>query len=653
LKIQKEDKKNIFILALWSIVLFLIAKSFRAYYSMDVPPAWDNMAYQLEAVKLARSFFEGDSSIIRSYLGDNIPVGYIFSLALSYALFGFFPASPYIISALFGFGNLTLTYLLSVELNVKRGYALLACLGLSTLPNFIYNNFLQTRNDFALSFFILLFLYLLILSLKEKSVPLVFVAGLVSGLGTLFKLSAPGYFIWMYFLFLIIPNDRNDFMTRLKCFFISGIGAFLVCGWYYLPAIQKILAYYSMWGDFSQTQYKLFTVSDRVLFYFKNFFTTHIGSTSISIALLLILFLGIVLNLSLKSWRKKRAELKESFQSSYLYLIAGSFFSVIAFLTVNRSYSEAGDTPVISILFILILVVLNNLYFSIHFQRSLYLLLLILPLSIINSYTKITKEKLYPIQDFELFANKIQDFRQKYAMEDTKFLQVFSHPVYNTTAVAWYFHLKNQIELADLVKSTTETQDWGFISISKTANDIANIIKKYPLLIFSDENPIRHGGEYFVQINILNSEVKKILLDSSLYNCEDSFAIGKSKFPIRFCLNKNYHHFKFLNKTSDGWVEWGSVANYYSSVDVNLKLKGIPSRDLKTFYLEDISTKEKFPAKFISVGANSMYEYEILLPASKSVRSLKLLTEREQMISASKEDIRKLALLNEIIEFVE
>lgn len=142
---------------------------------MDVPPAWDNLAYQLEAVKLARSFFEGDSSIIRSYLGDNIPVGYIFSLSLSYVLFGFFPASPYIISALFGFGNLTLTYLLSVELNVKRGYALLACLGLSTLPNFIYNNFLQTRNDFALSFFILLFLYLLILSLKEKSVPLVFV----------------------------------------------------------------------------------------------------------------------------------------------------------------------------------------------------------------------------------------------------------------------------------------------------------------------------------------------------------------------------------------------------------------------------------------------------------------------------------------------
>jgi hypothetical protein len=180
---------------------------------------------------------------------------------------------------------------------------------------------------------------------------------------------------------------------------------------------------------------------------------------------------------------------------------------------------------------------------------------------------------------------------------------------------------------------------------------IANIIKKYPLSNIPDENPIQYGGEYFVQINILNSEVKKILLDSNLYNCEDSFAIGKSKFPIRFCLNKNYHHFKFLSKTSDGWLEWGTVANYYSSVDVNLKVKGIPPRDLKTFYFEDASTKEKFPAKFNSVGTNSIYEYEILLPASKSVRSLKLLAEPEQMIPASKEDTRKLALLNERIEF--
>ncbi|MBK7056525.1 MAG: glycosyltransferase family 39 protein [Leptospiraceae bacterium] len=650
MKIQKEDKKNIFILALWSIVLFLIAKSFRAYYSMDVPPAWDNLAYQLEAVKLARSFFEGDSSIIRSYLGDNIPVGYIFSLSLSYVLFGFFPASPYIISALFGFGNLTLTYLLSVELNVKRGYALLACLGLSTLPNFIYNNFLQTRNDFALSFFILLFLYLLILSLKEKSVPLVFVAGLVSGLGTLFKLSAPGYFIWMYFLFLIIPNDRNDFMTRLKCFFISGIGAFLVCGWYYLPAIKKILTYYSMWGDFSLTQYKLFTVSDRMLFYFKNFLFVHLGSNEIIFTILAILLIGIIFKFFLGNGQRKVSEFKEIFLSQYFLLILGSYAFVIGFMTLKGTYAMVGDIPVIQFAFILLIVFLNYLFLDFGFKRSLSLLFLILPLSILNSYTKIAKEKLYPIEDFELFVNKIQDFREKYAMEDTKFLQVFSHPVYNTTAVAWYLHLKKQVVLTDLVKSTPDNQDWGFILTSSSVVEQEEIIKKYPFLIIPNENPIQYGGEYFVQINILNNEVKKKLLDSGLYNCEDSFAIGKSKFPIRFCLSKNYHHFKFLNKTSDGWVEWGSVANYYSSVNVNLKLKGIPSRDLKTFYLEDASTKEKFPAKFNSVGTNSIYEYEILLPASKSVRSLKLLAEPEQMKPASKEDTRKLALLNAYME---
>ncbi|MBP6740776.1 MAG: hypothetical protein KA146_12340, partial [Leptospiraceae bacterium] len=228
---------------------------------------------------------------------------------------------------------------------------------------------------------------------------------------------------------------------------------------------------------------------------------------------------------------------------------------------------------------------------------------------------------------------------------------VFSHPVYNTTAVAWYLHLKNQDLLTDLVQSTPDNQDWGFILTSSSVVEQEKIIRKYPFLIIPNENPIRHGGEYFVQINILNNEVKKNILGSGLYNCEDSFAIGKSKFPVQFCLNKKYQHFKFLNKTSDGWLEWGTVANYYSSVDVNLKLKGIPSRDLKTFYLEDASTKEKFQAKFISVGANSNYEYEILLPASKSVRSLKLLAEPEQMIPASKEDTRKLALLNERIEF--
>jgi hypothetical protein len=158
-------------------------------------------------------------------------------------------------------------------------------------------------------------------------------------------------------------------------------------------------------------------------------------------------------------------------------------------------------------------------------------------------------------------------------------------------------HLKNQDLLTDLVQSTPDNQDWGFILTSSSVVEQEKIIRKYPFLIIPNENPIQYGGEYFVQINILNSEVKKILLDSDLYNCEDSFAIGKSKFPVQFCLNKNYHHFKFLNKTSDGWVEWGSVANYYSSVDVNLKLKGIPSRDLKTFYLEDIFYKRKISGK--------------------------------------------------------
>jgi len=653
LDFQKSDRKNLILLAVWSLFLFFIAKTFRAYYSMDIPPAWDNLAYQLEGVKLARSFFEGDSSVIRSYFGDNVPVGYIFLLSVSYSVFGFLPESPYIVSALFGFGNLCFIYLISIELNVKRIYALLASLFISTLPNFIYNNFLQTRNDFALSFFILFFLYLLIISLKQKNVWLVFIAGIVSGIGTLFKLSAPGYFIWMYLLFLLIPNDRNDFMTRLKCFLIAGLGAIVTCGWYYIPSLKKILAYYSMWGSFSQTQYKLFSFSDRFLFYFKNFISTHIGSNSIAIILLSILIVGILLNLIIKSYRDKQRELKESFQSSYLYLIVGSFFSVILFLTLNRSFSEAGDTPVLSILFILILVILNNLYSQIRVRKMILILFLVLPISLGNSFSKIAKEKLYSISEFETFVNQIQEFRKKYGMEEEKFLQVFSHPVYNTNAVAWYLHLTNRVPLNSLIKASIEIADWQSLSVSHDVAEMVRVVNKYPFIIVSNENPISFGGEYFVQVNLLNSEIKRQIFESGNYMCEDSFEIGKSKLPIRFCINKTYRQFKFLNKTTDGWLEWDAHASYYSSVSAKFLIKGIPSRDIKAFYLEDIRTKEKFNAKFISVVNHSEYQYEILLPPSTSVRTFKLLASNEQMVPASKEDIRKLALLNTKIEFVE
>jgi len=183
--------------------------------------------------------------------------------------------------------------------------------------------------------------------------------------------------------------------------------------------------------------------------------------------------------------------------------------------------------------------------------------------------------------------------------------------------------------------------------------EMVRVVNKYPFIIVSNENPISFGGEYFVQVNLLNSEIKRQIFESGNYMCEDSFEIGKSKLPIRFCINKTYRQFKFLNKTTDGWLEWDAHASYYSSVSAKFLIKGIPSRDIKAFYLEDIRTKEKFNAKFISVVNHSEYQYEILLPPSTSVRTFKLLASNEQMVPASKEDIRKLALLNTKIEFVE
>lgn len=643
---NKLNKKNLVLISVWAFLLMLICNVFRDFHKIEIPPMWDNLAYQIEAVKLARSFFEGDTSILQSYFGDNIPVAYIFSLALSYALNGFVSSSPYIISGIFGLGILVLTYLILLELKVNRSLAFFSCILISTLPNFIFFNFLQTRNDYPLGFFVILYLYLIILAEKSKSTRLFFLAGIVSGIGTLFKLSAPGYFFWIYLMILFLPSEGNTFKIRLKWIFISSIGALFSCGWFYLPAIHKILSYYSMWGDTAVIQLKLFTLSDRMFFYIKNFLYVHLGSKEIVGALFLFLLIGIILKIILEHRQFKLFELKNIFRSRYILVLIGSYFFIIFFMTMNRTYAVVGDIPIVQFVFILLIAFIDYLTRNFRFKSSIYLIffLVFFPVSLTSSIRTISKEKLYERSEFTLFADKIREFRNARGLEGSKVLQVFSHPVYNTLAVSWYFHLKNQVSLKDSIN--IDSIDWGNLSTFKNANDIANIIKKYQFIILSDDNPLSHGGEYFLQINIFNEEIKKIILESDLYTCGENFLIGKTKFPLRFCIKKNYQYFQFANQTSDHWLEWGATATYYSLKNVKLKINAMPVRDLKYFYLEDSVTREKFSAKFTAAHIHAMYDYEIHIPASVQPRKLKLFTKPEQMIPVSEKDTRRLALMN-------
>lgn len=655
MKIQKEDKKNIFILALWSIVLFLIAKSFRAYYSMDVPPAWDNLAYQIEAIKIARTFIEGNANIMLSFFGENIPIGYIFSLAIGYILFGFESSSPYIVSALFGFGNLLIMYFLSVELKVRRSFAFFSCLIISTLTNFLYHNFLQTRNDYALSFFIILFVFILIRAVKISSSSLFFLAGVFSGIGTIFKLSAPGYFFWIYLLFIIIPNNKMSFRLRAKNLLFSMLGAFLACGWFFLPALSKIVKYYSMWGEISQAMYYLKSFSDLYLFYLKNLVLLQL-SPIISISLVFVFLGGLFLGVLIKSIKNFKVEFLTLVNTAEIYLIIGSYLMVICFLTLNKSYSYGGDTPVISLMYVFLIVIFNAVFYYLKFDKNYFYILIILFLSVtlFRNYKKISNQYIYPISEFTEFVSKTKQFRNKYLLNDVKFVQMFSHPVYNSLAVIWNLHLTNQERVKDLILSTPSTEESFFLDHSQSVPDLVKILSTYPFLILPGEDPIQHGGEYFSPINIHSSEIKDQILKSGIFECEETFTFGKKPFPLNFCLSKSHRTFKFSKFSGDGWLEWGSNATFFSVKDVVLKMSVNPLRIYKTFYLLDMDDNKKYFAKLTALASSTtQYEYEIRLPGKKTIQKFQLLADPNEMSSASSLDPRKLAFTSVYTSLIE
>ena len=277
---QKEQKSIIWIL-LWCVFVGLIANTVRMYHLGDFPPLWDNLVYQINGLEIARAFLESRWSVFNSMMGENIPVGYGVFLALSFLVFGFHTVSPYIVSAMFGVACLAVCYSLTIKLGARRNIALVGVLFLSILPNFIYQNFLQTRNDFPLAFFISLAWLLFLQALERQNYRRAFISGLVAGCGTLFKLSAPGYIIWWVCIILVLPLSwtKTSFTTKLKHLIFFALGATLSCGWFYLPALPKILKYYQLWskmGQWQSVQYSLHASSDRMLFYLKNLVIVHL-----------------------------------------------------------------------------------------------------------------------------------------------------------------------------------------------------------------------------------------------------------------------------------------------------------------------------------------------------------------------------------------
>ena len=248
---DRETLRDFLLLVVWGGVLCLCALTLQNYYMDGKPPLWDNLIYQQKALYILTNWLDGNSEqALKSLYADKFPA-FLFTIAISFLLFGLNPFAPYLVSAFFGAGCMIVVYLLSREIGAGKRTAFWGILAFSLLPNFIYQNFLQTRNDFPLAFFIALSWLFFVRAVKHKSIKLTFYAGFISGIGTLFKASAPGYVAWGILIFLAMPEKyvQTSLKERMKMAFLFAGGAVISCGWHFLPHLDQILNYYTSWGN--------------------------------------------------------------------------------------------------------------------------------------------------------------------------------------------------------------------------------------------------------------------------------------------------------------------------------------------------------------------------------------------------------------------
>ena len=390
---------------------------------------------------------------------------YLISLSISFLLFGLNPISPYIVSAFFSAACMAAVYLLAQELGASKRTAFWGVISFTLLPNFIYQNFLQTRNDFPLAFFITLSWVFLLRGIKRKDIKLAFFAGVIAGIGTLFKASAPGYIAWGILVFLVFPEKyiQTNFKDRLKLALLFFGGAVLSCGWHFLPHLRQILSYYTTWGNakaWVTSQYNLQGNWTDYFFYLKNIIYFQLGEK---------IFLGITIISGglLIRWFIKRQILnyseEKSKESTLITLVTLAGVIPIVFLSLRQSFANGAEIPTLPLLAVGSLAYLNRISLGITIPKVF--LSSLLPVCLILSiYNLPIIEKQFPAKDIEKFSYATMEIRKKFGLSNTPMMQVFSHPFYNVDSLAWTWLMDPKIDKS-LIHLSTNNIEVIFLSL--------------------------------------------------------------------------------------------------------------------------------------------------------------------------------------------
>ena len=640
---SNEMLHDILLFIAWGGILCLCALTLKSYYLAGKPPLWDNLAYQQNALNILTNWLDGDSEkALKILYAEKIPA-YLLAIASSFFLFGFNPFSPYLVSAFFGVGCMTAVYLLGQELGIGKRTTFWGVIFLSLLPNFIYQNFLQTRNDFPLAFFITLSWVFLLRGIKRKDIKLAFFAGIIAGIATLFKASAPGYIFWGILTFLLLPEKyiQIDLRDRMKLAFLFVGGAVLSCGWHFLPHLRQILSYYTIWGNAKAlvaSQYNLQGNWTDYFFYLKNIFYVQLGE---KISFVIILVCGILLI----RWFIKRQTLnylqEKSKELALITLVTLAGAIPIVFLSLRQSFANGAEIPTLPLVAVGSLAFLNRISCGITVPK--FLLSSLLPICLVLSISNLPIiEKQFSAKDIEKFSNATIEIRKKFGLSNTPMMQVFSHPIYNIDSLSWLWLMNPKIDKGFIPKKV----EGHLIIFPEDGKTIASKLKSFPLLIISKFSGTTIQGEKFVTVNRLHSQINSALYQQGQFMKIHSLDLEGGRFPVYFMLNKDFSILRSSNTNKDNWTKWGGEFEYLSLKQTKLVWRARPIRKIKSFNLVNTNNKESFvKMTFRKILPNGKHEYQSeMVPATDKL--IKFIVTPESsgfLLSDSNVDKRMLA----------
>jgi hypothetical protein len=554
----------------------------REFYLSVTPPLWDNLAYQTEALDIFRAWLDGNFKLsIQTIDGSMVPA-HVSSLALSYLIFGQAHSSPYIVSALFGLGTLVAIYLLSIELGASSKTALWGSLLWSVTPNFLYQNFLETRNDYQLGFFIALSWLFILRAIKESDSKKILWAGIFSGIGILFKASGVGYIAIGFAPIFFLPKKYSslNLSGRIKLMIIFAGGVVLISAWHYIPHLKEIISYYGSWGragaSWKASQYGLDMSYWDYFFYPKNAVFTHIGMIP-AILFGITLFFFTVINLLFRKYPK---DIEVKNKNLFLFLTAGAFLLPIIFISWQQSFSSAGDTPVIPLLVSLLIALFSK--YAPRVNTANYILALVIGILLLVSLPNIPiVERQFSAKDFNKYYQELQSFRNDYDLQNLPMMGIYSHPIYNADSFRWQLLMNKQANnlAPDPMKDVTN------ILFPENPVTIAAKLEKVPLLVLSDFSGVKIGGEVFHTFNRLHDSINNEIEKSNKFIKIRKVELEDGIFPIYLALNRDYVRFALEQNTPDGWVKWGDSIKYYSSEPRHLIWRGTADGSISQFIL--------------------------------------------------------------------